>query len=119
MSTFPTYAKISRERTESRESRIRRTQMEAGPPKQTTIKTRALTTQKIKVVIVADATYSATENYERFKDWLDEVGGGWFDFPNHIGGVDVQARIVADSIEEASFNGLGESWNIAMSVEFY
>jgi hypothetical protein len=100
MPAWPTYAKILIEGfAEQRESGVKVSDMESGPPKVVLIKSRVMVTRPVKVLLISTADYLA------FVDWFRgdiKQGVMWFDWYDPVAKVTKKARIKAGELGAAA-----------------
>lgn len=103
--------------SERPESRVLRTEMESGPPKQRRVRARAMRTRTVTYLYTA-------EKYAGFKGWIDVTEGDWFGWTDPVDGQQKLGRIVSapgqapyEAKPYVVSEGAPLSWEVSMQIE--
>ncbi len=115
MPVFPNYAKILLAGYSVQQaSALKRSDMDAGPPKQRLDRSRQMTERQVTVQLRSRA------DYESFKAWFrDDIhrGADWFDWVDPESLATVQARIKGGDLHRQPMNSALTIWNVTFVLE--
>ncbi len=118
MPAWPSYAKLQLEGyAEQRESGLKSSEMDSGPPKVVLVKSRVMVRRPVRVLL------TTTANYLAFVAWFEtdiKLGSKWFDWFDPVRKVTVQARIKDGDFQAtplARVSGGKETWAVSLTLE--
>lgn len=115
MASFPTYAKLLLAGYEvSAAPALRRTEMDAGPPKQRLEKSRVMVERAVSYELRSRADYNAFVAW--FRDTIHR-GADWFDWTDPETLTVRQARIKGGELKRAPMNAAFTVWRVAFVLE--
>ncbi len=115
MAAFPTYAEILLDGyAVSQASALKRSEMDAGPPKQRLDRSRQMVERTVTVRLRSRADYTAFMSW--FRDTIHR-GADWFDWPDPETLTTVQARIKNGELQRKPMNTALTLWHVSFTME--
>ena len=115
MAAFPTYAQILLDGYAVQQaSALKRTEMDAGPPKQRLDRSRQMVERQITVRL------RSRDDYTTFMSWFRDTihrGADWFDWPDPETLATVQARIKNGELQRKPMNTALTLWHVSFTLE--
>lgn len=115
MAAFPSYAKILLDGYAVQQaSALKRSDMDAGPPKQRLDRSRQMVERQVTVHLGSRADYDAFMTW--FRDTIHR-GADWFDFTNPETLTTLQARIKNGEMQRQPMNPALTLWHVSFTLE--
>lgn len=115
MASFPTYARVLLDGYAVQQaSALKRSEMDAGPPKQRLERSRQVTERQVTVQLRSRNDYTAFMVW--FRDTIHR-GADWFDWSDPESLTVVQGRIKNGELQRKPMNSAMTLWHVSFTLE--